>query len=82
MYLFFHSKNTSCICCRKFLFRFLTEARNRGMSLTDPTDVKFGNADPNELRNALRIAAEHQCEYVLVAHPDSSDELHGLSISQ
>lgn len=47
------------------------------MALSDPADLRFGRSNPNELINEVRVAAEHGCEFILVAHPDAADEMHG-----
>lgn len=76
-WLFFVFSSLSFVF-RKFIDLFMTECTRRGIQIAAPADIRFNVADPERLKNEMLIAAEHQCEYVFVAHPDNADEMHGL----
>lgn len=60
-----------------FINRYLNEARSKGMKIPDPADIRYGNSDPEVLKSEVRLAAQNGCEFILVAHPDAADEMHG-----
>lgn len=61
-----------------FISRFLKEARDKGIKISDPLDIRYGNSDPDVLKKEISLASHNGCEFILVAHPDAADEMHGL----
>lgn len=54
----------------------MQEANLRGMHIPAPADCQVLRADPKVLEQKLEQCALNKCEFVLVAHPDTADDMH------
>jgi len=55
---------------------FMREMRQRGMTVSEPNEVAMIDVSLDTLYQVMEVVKSKGLKYVLIAHPDSADEVH------